>query len=126
MQPAASSEKTVSKRTGNLANLTPWAKGVSGNPSGRKKIPTDVRDLAVKNTPRAFARIVELIESKDERVALMAAKEIIDRAYGKPAAADDDRKDASVTINIVRYADRDHASPQLETKVLSATAVELP
>jgi len=34
----------------------------------------------------AFERVVELIESKDERVALAAAREVLDRAWGKAEA----------------------------------------
>jgi hypothetical protein len=29
-----------------LANLRPWGKGQSGNPSGRLKIPPDVKEMA--------------------------------------------------------------------------------
>jgi hypothetical protein len=36
---------------------------------------------------RALERIVELVESKDEKVALMASKEVLDRAFGKATQA---------------------------------------
>ena len=36
--------------------------------------------------PRAQARLEELLEADDSRVALMAAREILDRAVGKPVA----------------------------------------
>ena len=59
--------------------------GQSGNPNGRPKVPEerDIKALARTKTVVAFSKIVELINSDDERVALMAAKEIIERAYGK-------------------------------------------
>jgi hypothetical protein len=37
------------------------------------------------HTPQAFAKIVELLDCKDARVALAAANSILDRAFGKPA-----------------------------------------
>lgn len=35
-------------------------------------------------TPRAIERVRELLESPDERVAMAAAKEVLDRNLGKP------------------------------------------
>lgn len=64
-----------------------FEKGKSGNPGGRPKMDTVVRealDLARNAAPRAIGRVVELVDSKDERVALAAANTIIDRVYGKP------------------------------------------
>lgn len=62
----------------------PFVKGQSGNPTGGKKVPKEIRELARKNTERAFKRICQLIDSDDERTALAASVYIIDRAYGKP------------------------------------------
>lgn len=86
---------------------TRFQKGVSGNPGGKAKLDVNVKELARSKTKRAFERIVELVESDDERVAFMAAKEVIDRAYGKSAPADDEdaRNAKSVTINIVRLTE---------------------
>ena len=110
-----------------LANLRPFQKGVSGNPGGRRHVDKDVRALALKSGPRAFERIVELIECDDERVALMAAKEVLDRAYGKaPAAKEDDEGSKGLTINIIRFAgDNGHQSPQqLDTATVSIRTLE--
>jgi len=65
-----------------------FKKGESGNPGGRPKESKDIRDLARKNAPHAFKRILELIDSKNERVAFSAAKEIIERAYGRIPESD--------------------------------------
>lgn len=79
--------------------------GQSGNPGGRPPIPADIRIKAAKFTGRALERIVELIESSDERVAFMASKELLDRVHGRTAPiADDNGKDGRVTINIVKLA----------------------
>lgn len=57
----------------------------AGRPKGAKdKNIQELRLLALDHSPRAFARIVELVESDDERVALAAAQEVLNRAYGKP------------------------------------------
>src|SRR5215207_10410585 len=52
---------------------------------GRKPIPEEVKELARAATPRAIERQIELMESKDENVALKATNSILDRAFGKPA-----------------------------------------
>lgn len=58
--------------------------GQSGNPSGNKGTDYgDVIRLAREASPRAIQRLVELMESDDERVALLASQALLDRAYGK-------------------------------------------
>lgn len=77
---------TVSVYTASrVAGLKPFRKGQSGNPSGRPKTIKEVRDLAREEAPRAFRRVVKLIDSDDERVAFVAAQEVLNRAYGKPS-----------------------------------------
>jgi hypothetical protein len=61
-----------------------WQKGVSGNAGGRPKIAAEVKELARRYGPEAFRRIVQLMRSDDERVALAAATVVLDRAYGRP------------------------------------------
>jgi hypothetical protein len=59
----------------------------AGRPAGSgNKAPPELREIARAQSPRAFERILELIESKDERVALAASKEVLDRAWGKAEA----------------------------------------
>jgi hypothetical protein len=53
--------------------------------SGNKTLP-ELREIARAHSPRAFGRVLELMESKDERVALAACKEVLDRACGKAEA----------------------------------------
>lgn len=109
-----------------LANLKPFQRGVSGNPGGKPK-GEDVRSLARKNTKRAMERIVELIDDEDPRVALMAAKEVLDRAYGKPKVAEDDETGdkKQVTINIIRHADRDQPTEPVGTQAVSVRTLAL-
>jgi hypothetical protein len=58
--------------------------GVSGNPSGRPRVVAEIRELARTHAPAALAKVVALIDHRDPRVAFVAAKEILDRAYGRP------------------------------------------
>jgi hypothetical protein len=65
-----------------------FQKGVSGNPGGRPRISAEVRDLVRSKAPRAFERLVDLMESQDERVAIAASNAVLDRAFGRPASED--------------------------------------
>lgn len=67
-----------------LANLKPFKPGQSGNPGGRSPIIKEIRTLAQSNGKEAFQRVLDLMMSDDERVALTAAQEVLNRAYGKP------------------------------------------
>ena len=64
--------------------------GNQANPSGRPKLAGEIRDLLRAAAPRAAERLKELIESPDEKVALGACKEILDRSIGKAPLADED------------------------------------
>lgn len=64
-----------------------FQKGQSGNPGGRPKALADIVALARSHAPNAFFRVVQLVEADDPRVALAAAQEVLNRAYGKPAQA---------------------------------------
>lgn len=62
---------------------TTWKAGQSGNPSGRPKLVTEVRDMARKYTPKAINRLVELVDSETGTTAVAACKELLDRAWGR-------------------------------------------
>lgn len=66
-----------------------WQPGQSGNPGGRTKLEAEVRKCAQQRSERAIERCGEILESKDERAALVAAQTILDRAWGKPKEAKD-------------------------------------
>jgi hypothetical protein len=54
--------------------------GGSPNPAGRPSLPAQLRQDLAAAAPGAVARLVELMQSPDERIALLAAREILDRA----------------------------------------------
>lgn len=66
-----------------------WQRGMkSPNPNGRPRIEGRIRQLAQKHSRRAISRLVQLMDkSKNERIVLLAANSILDRAVGKPAQA---------------------------------------
>lgn len=70
-------------RTGNIKNLKPIAKGTVLNPTGRPKIPEDVKETLRAATPRAAQVLVELLEARDPKIRLQASSIIMDRVYGK-------------------------------------------
>jgi hypothetical protein len=64
-----------------------FAPGASGNPNGRPKIASEIRDLARVHGPHAIARLVELSKSRDGAVAVNACRTLLDRGYGRPEQA---------------------------------------
>lgn len=66
-----------------------FAPGVSGNPGGRVGLPGDLRQQLEEGAPLAVARLVTLVGSEDERVALAASEALLSRLYGRPAQAVD-------------------------------------
>lgn len=64
-----------------------WLPGTSPNPAGRPTMPAEVREILAEATPKAVARLVELMDDEDPRVALVACREIMDRSLGKASQA---------------------------------------
>lgn len=59
---------------------TPFPKGVSGNPGGR---PKGIAAKAREHTDKALDVLVAGMDDADPKVRIAAAKEIIDRGFGK-------------------------------------------
>ena len=76
------------ERSGNKRdNKGRFIKGSTGNKGGRPKVVSAILEMAQQNGLEAFQRVIELTQSKDERIALAACKEVLDRAYGRPEQA---------------------------------------
>lgn len=65
----------------------PFEKGHSGNPGGRPKESAEVKELARKHSTEAFNRVLALMRSDQPKVALSAAQEVLNRAWGKAPAS---------------------------------------
>lgn len=66
------------------SSATTWKPGQSGNPGGR---PSGLRKLIAdfeKHGPAVMQRLLNLTQSKDEKVAKAACDSFLDRLYGKP------------------------------------------
>lgn len=61
----------------------PFRPGQSGNPSGRPKALHELIELCRQHTPAVIKRLAEIVEKGEERAAVAAAKELLDRGYGK-------------------------------------------
>jgi len=61
-----------------------FKKGQSGNPSGRPKANPEAKEILKAATPDAARKLVALLESRTEKIALAAATEILDRTMGRP------------------------------------------
>ena len=66
-----------------------WVKGVSGNPSGRSRSLSELRQKLLKLEPFARKRLLKLINSENEDMALKAIALWAAYAMGKPAEAMD-------------------------------------
>lgn len=70
------------KRTGSLR--PPWKKGQSGNPSGRPRADAALRDAAREYTQEALDVLAGCLKSKSAAIKIKAARELLDRGWGKP------------------------------------------
>ncbi len=52
-------------------------------------MPPDIREALEAGSVRAAQRLVELLESEDERVVATVANSILDRLHGKPSTVSD-------------------------------------
>ena len=79
--------------------MAKFQKGVSGNPGGRPKLPAEMREMFRAKAPEAFEVLSRHLQSPDAKVAIAAATQILDRAYGRPVQS----IDANINDNPVRY-----------------------
>ena len=63
-----------------------------------------LRELAQRHAAKALEKLVTLVDSKNERVALSAAQTVLDRAHGKAGQAVDLKAPpGGLTVKILRF-----------------------
>jgi hypothetical protein len=67
----------------------PWQPGQSGNPGGRHKL-TEAQKLCRELTPDAVATLKANLASKNGQVSNMAAKILLEHAWGRPPVMSED------------------------------------
>jgi Family of unknown function (DUF5681) len=78
------SESTPKQMRSRKAPSSAWKRGQSGNPGGRPKVVAEIRELARQHGHEAIQRLVALMHSSNEGVAVRAAEALLDRGYGRP------------------------------------------
>src|SRR5262245_57806464 len=69
----------MANRTGNGR----FAPGASGNPGGRPKLPAEMREIFQSKGLEAAEILVKHLHASEPMVSVAAAREMLDRAYGK-------------------------------------------
>ncbi|MGE4298316.1 MAG: hypothetical protein AB7E47_09840 [Desulfovibrionaceae bacterium] len=78
---------------------TPAPKARGGSGRKRAKALPDLAELARGQVPEVVDRLMELMRSDNEKVAIAAAQELLNRAYGKaPAVAPSDTGGAEPVV----------------------------
>ena len=75
-----------------------WRPGQSGNPGGHSGLYGEAVKLARGLSLRAVQRLGELMESEDERISLVACTSLLDRAFGKPKPAVEEKDETDARI----------------------------
>jgi hypothetical protein len=101
------------------ANKTTFKKGVSGNPGGRSKMPSEVKRVLEKNTLRAIECVLQIMNDVKNKASdrIKAAEFIVDRAYGRPAQLVEHSGDAENPITV-----KDMTNAQLADIIANAAS----
>lgn len=77
---------------------------------------TDARMMIEQHAPNAAQRVIELMDSNDEHVAMVASKDVLDRSGHRPADVVEHRHkvEGGLTIEYVRKGKDDDKVPTLD------------
>jgi hypothetical protein len=89
--------------------MAKFQKGVSGNPGGRTKKARAIEQVALRHASKVIGAFVSILENSDNDTARIAAgRELLDRAYGKPAQAISGQISGKITL---AWEGDDHKNP---------------
>ena len=89
-------------KPGNRDGTGKFQKGKSGNPSGRKPVPPEIKEALTSLVPKAVERLQEIVnESTNEKIVIQAVQTVFDRVYGKPIQAVDMKSENEHKIEVV-------------------------
>ena len=85
----------------------PFVKGKSGNPAGRRPILRAVREAAQEKGAKCLEILYAIAVNKKapQMARIAAAKELLDRGYGRPPPADEEGA-AQLVVKIQRFAEQ--------------------
>jgi hypothetical protein len=88
--------------------LRPVQPGEIRNPTGKGGLWREAQRIAREKSPEAARRLAELMDSSDERVALMAADKVLTWAWGKPPDHDpnQDRAASGIDLSVLSRDER--------------------
>jgi hypothetical protein len=94
-----------------------WKKGQSGNPSGRPKVPEELRKTAQRLSMIGWKRIEEILrDPKADRGHIIAAHKIATAyGYGQPAQRVEGVDGGALVVQIVTLTDSEYAEGPLLT-----------
>ena len=98
-----------------------WKKGESGNPLGRTPEDWRLKRICRTYTEQAITLLANMLKSQNESVALGAAKELLDRAYGKPKQTVEGKLELE---HIVRTGDASSLAERLGRRTPRAPVVD--
>ena len=73
-----------SEGTGKKVIGRPFKKGQTGNPKGRPKLAPEIREALYGAGLKATQKLIKLIDSSSDKIALQACVEVLNRLLGKP------------------------------------------
>jgi hypothetical protein len=80
----AAGERVKSLKT--LGELSRWKPGQSGNPGGKPRVLAEILAMGHSNTPAIMQRLIDAaLHSADAAVWIPAAREVLNRTFGKPS-----------------------------------------
>ena len=77
---------TAARRRPGRPRGLPKPEGSGRKPGTPNKVGKEARELAGRYTTKAFKRLAVMLDSKDDKAAAIACREILDRAFGRPVS----------------------------------------